>query len=125
MMSMVDVAIAAGGPGWNVAWPPVPTNGHCVVGVGYTPNGVTISTWGMLGLKTDAATAKYPTTISAGELYAVGPSAGFDSQLVADFASMGGNVSHPQQRAVRRNVTNSARNQRALELTLAIPLFRL
>ena len=90
---------------WNVAGPPVPTNGHCVVGVGYTQKGVTICTWGMLGLMTDAAIAKYATTVGAGELYTVvshdslekatqrAPT-GFDwSQLVADFDSMGGNVS--------------------------------
>jgi hypothetical protein len=90
---------------WNVAGPAVPTNGHCVVGVGYTPKGVTICTWGMLGLMTDAAIAKYATTVGAGELYTVvsqeslekatekAPN-GFDwSQLIADFDSMGGNVS--------------------------------
>ncbi len=90
---------------WNVAGPAVPTNGHCVAGVGYTPKGVTICTWGMLGLMTDAAVAKYATTVGAGELYTVvshdaleratekAPN-GFDwSQLVADFDSMGGCVS--------------------------------
>lgn len=89
---------------WNVAGPPVRTNGHCVVGVGYTPKGVTICTWGMLGLMTDAAVAKYASTPGSGELYTVvshdalenatqkAPN-GFDwSQLVADFDSMGGNV---------------------------------
>ena len=89
---------------WNVAGPPVPTNGHCVVCVGYRPKGVTICTWGMLGLMTDGAIGKYATTEGAGELYTVvsqdalekatekAPN-GFDwSQLVADFDSMGGNV---------------------------------
>jgi len=92
---------------WDVAGPPVPTNGHCVVGVGYTPKGVTICTWGMLGLMTDAAIAKYATTAGAGEVYTVvsqdainkaaakAPN-GFDwSQLIADFDSMGGSVSPP------------------------------
>ncbi|HXW42129.1 MAG TPA: hypothetical protein VEK75_13050 [Xanthobacteraceae bacterium] len=100
---------------WNVAGPPIPTNGHCVVGVGYTPKGVTICTWGMMGLMTDGAIAKYATTVGAGELYTVvshdalekatekAPN-GFDwSQLVADFDSMGGNVSPSSvARAVRR-----------------------
>ena len=100
---------------WNVAGPPIATNGHCVVGVGYTPKGVTICTWGILGLMTDAAIAKYATTVGAGELYTVvshdalekatekAPN-GFDwSQLVADFDSMGGNVSPSSvARAVRR-----------------------
>jgi hypothetical protein len=92
---------------WNVAGPPNPSNGHCVVGVGYSPKGVKICTWGMLGLMTDAAIAKYATTAGAGELYTVvsqdainkaaakAPN-GFDwSQLIADFDSMGGNVSPP------------------------------
>ena len=89
---------------WDVAGAPDPNNGHCVVGVGYTAAGITIDTWGMTGLMTNAAVAKYPTQASGGELYTVvsmdaigkanekAPS-GFDwSQLVADFDSMGGNV---------------------------------
>jgi hypothetical protein len=99
---------------WNVAGPSVPTNGHCVVGVGYTSKGVTICTWGMLGLMTDAAVAKYATTVGAGELYTVvshdalekatqKAPAGFDwSQLVADFDSMGGNVSPSSAARVAR-----------------------
>ncbi len=95
------------GPGftWNVAGNPDPNNGHCVIGVGYTAQGVTIDTWGMLGLMTDAAVAKYAAPNANGDLYTVvsqdginkatqkAPS-GFDwSQLVADFDSMGGSVS--------------------------------
>jgi hypothetical protein len=92
---------------WNVAGPPNPSNGHCVVGVGYSSKGVKICSWGMLGLMTDAAIEKYATTAGAGELYTVvsqdainkaaakAPN-GFDwSQLIADFDSMGGNVSPP------------------------------
>ena len=92
---------------WDVAGPPDPNNGHCIVGVGYTNKAVKICTWGMLGYLTDAAIAKYATTAGAGELYTVisqdainkaaakAPS-GFDwSQLVADFDSMGGNISPP------------------------------
>jgi hypothetical protein len=92
---------------WDVAGPPVQDNGHCVVGVGYTPQGVTIGTWGMKGLMTDAAIAKYATRAGNGELYTVvsqdginkatqkAPN-GFDwSQLVADFDSMGGTVAKP------------------------------
>jgi len=87
---------------WDVAGAPDQDNGHCVVGVGYTAKGVTIATWGMTGLITDAAIAKYATIVGQGELYAVvnqdgiskakqkAPN-GFDwSQLVADFDSMGG-----------------------------------
>jgi hypothetical protein len=92
---------------WDAAGPPDQNNGHCVVGVGYTSEGVTIDTWGMLGLITNAAIAKYATPHAHGDLYTVisqeaiskasqkAPN-GFDwSQLVADFDSMGGKVSQP------------------------------
>jgi hypothetical protein len=95
---------SASGFTWDVAGAPDPNNGHCVVGVGYTAAGITIDTWGMTGLMTNAAVAKYPTQASGGELYTVvsmdgigkatqkAPN-GFDwSQLIADFDSMGGNV---------------------------------
>jgi hypothetical protein len=103
----VDPMPNASGFVWDAAGAPVPDNGHCVAGFGYTQKGVTISTWGMTGLMTDAAIAKYATRGSHGELYTVisldgidkatkrAPS-GFDwSQLVADFDSMGGSVSPP------------------------------
>lgn len=90
---------------WDVAGAPDPQNGHCVVGVGYTQDGIVIDTWGMTGLITNAAVAQYATTASGGALYTVvsmdaisqanqlAPS-GLDwSQLIADFDSMGGNVS--------------------------------
>jgi hypothetical protein len=97
----------ASGFTWDVAGPPNPNNGHCVVGIGYTSKGVKICSWGMLGLLTDAAIAKYATKTGEGELYTVVSQeainkatqkapAGFDwSQLIADFDSMGGNVSEP------------------------------
>jgi hypothetical protein len=90
---------------WDIAGAPDPNNGHCFVGVGYTAAGITIDTWGMTGLMTNAALGKYPIQASNGETYTVvsmdgigrasqkAPS-GFDwSQLIADFDSMGGNVS--------------------------------
>ncbi len=95
---------SASGFTWDVAGASDPNNGHCVAGVAYTSAGVTIDTWGMTGLMTNAAVAKYPNQASGGELYTVvsmdaigkanqkAPS-GFDwSQLIADFDSMGGNV---------------------------------
>jgi hypothetical protein len=95
---------SASGFVWDAAGPPDPNNGHCVAGVGYTSAGVVIDTWGMTGLMTNAAVAKYPKQASGGELYTVvsmdaigkanqkAPN-GFDwSQLIADFDSMGGNV---------------------------------
>ncbi|MGO9512357.1 MAG: hypothetical protein ACLP2F_01780 [Steroidobacteraceae bacterium] len=69
--------------------------------------GVTIDSWGMTGLVTDKAIAKYGSPASHGEVYTVvsqdGISSatqkapnGFDwSQLIADFDSMGGSVSPP------------------------------
>jgi hypothetical protein len=96
---------------WNVAGAPDPNNGHCVVGVGYTAEGVTIDSWGMLGLITDAAIAKYAAPGAHGDLYTVVSQdaiskatqkapAGFDwSQMVADFDSMGGSVSQSAQLA--------------------------
>jgi hypothetical protein len=92
---------------WDAAGPPNPDNGHCVAGVGYTSKGVTISTWGMTGLITDAAIGKYGARAAHGEVYAVVSQdginlatqkapAGFDwSQLIADFDSMGGTVTPP------------------------------
>jgi hypothetical protein len=92
---------------WDTAGQPDPNNGHCVVGVGYNAKGVTIATWGMTGLMTNAAIAKYATMAGGGELYAVisqdginkavqkAPT-GFDwSQLVADFDSMSGRPPTP------------------------------
>jgi hypothetical protein len=89
---------------WDVAGPSNPKNGHCVAGVGYTGQGVIISSWGYTGLITDAAIAQYATFAGGGDLMCVlsqdglnritrkAPS-GFDwTQLVADFDAIGGNV---------------------------------
>ena len=97
----------ASGFTWDAAGAADPNNGHCVVGIGYTQAGVTIATWGMTGLITDAAIKQYATHDAGGELYTVisqdalikavakAPN-GFDwSQLVADFDSIGGNVPKP------------------------------
>jgi hypothetical protein len=90
---------------WDAAGPPDPNNGHCVAGVGYSAQGVSIDTWGMIGLLTDNAIAQYGTPAANGEVYTVVSQdginkatqkapAGFDwSQLIADFDSMGGSVS--------------------------------
>jgi len=56
---------------WDVAGDPDPDNGHCVSGEGYTPIGVLIDTWGMVGVITWDAIAKYCTTAGQGELYCV------------------------------------------------------
>ncbi len=96
---------SASGFTWDAAGKADPNNGHCFVGVGYNAAGVTIDTWGMTGLLTDKAIAKYGAEASHGAVYTVvsadainkasqkAPS-GFDwSQLIADFDSMGGGVS--------------------------------
>jgi hypothetical protein len=89
---------------WDVAGPPVPENGHCIVGVGYNQHGVIIDTWGMLGTLTWAAAAKYMVRPAGGEAYtlvsqeqlakaqAKAPN-GLDwAALMADFQAMGGRV---------------------------------
>jgi hypothetical protein len=76
---------------WNVAGPSDPNNGHCVVGVGYTAEGVTIDSWGMTGLITNKAVEKYAVPDSAGELYTVVSQDGISK----DFDSMGGHVTPP------------------------------
>lgn len=92
---------------WDIAGAADPENGHCVVGVGYTPDGIQIDTWGMIGLLTDRAVARYGSHASHGAVYTVvseeginkatqkAPS-GFDwSQLIADFDSMGAKIPIP------------------------------
>jgi hypothetical protein len=103
----VNPAPSASGFTWDVAGAADPNNGHCVAGVGYDAEGVTIATWGMTGELTDAAVAQYASPASNGELYtAVSHDAiskitdkapnGFDwSQLIADFDSIGGTVPIP------------------------------
>jgi hypothetical protein len=104
---------SASGFVWDVAGPPDPDNGHCFPGCGYTAQGVTIATWAMTGLVTNAAVAQYAASAASGELYVVisqdqlnaaseiAPN-GFDwDQLVADFQALGGTVASPTPRAWR------------------------
>jgi hypothetical protein len=56
---------------WGVVGPPNPKNDHCVAAVAYTANCVTISTWGITRILTNAAIAKYATQGAGGELRAV------------------------------------------------------
>lgn len=89
---------------WDVAGAPDPQNGHCIVGVGYNAQGVIIDTWGMLGVLTWAAAAKYMVTAAGGEAYTLvsqeqlvqaqskAPN-GLDwATLMQDFQAMGGQV---------------------------------
>src|SRR5208337_5016274 len=86
-----------------------PNNGHCIMGFGYNAQGVMIDTWGMKGVITWAAIAKYCVENSGGELYVwlmadqVAKAAqkapnGVDwYSLVQDFDSLGGPVPLPVQ----------------------------
>lgn len=92
---------SASGFTWGMAGPPNRANGHCFVGLGYTPEGVLVDSWGLLGTMTWQAVASYASRADGGELYTVlsrdalikasqkAPN-GFDfSQLLADIDSMG------------------------------------
>ena len=60
MTRRMDHALPVGfGLRLECRWRAGSQNGHCVAGVGYTVPGVKISTWGISGLLTDAAIAKY------------------------------------------------------------------
>ena len=55
---------------WDKAGPPNPQNGHAVCGIASTTTtGVIIDSWGMKGLMTWAAIAKYCVPANGGELY--------------------------------------------------------
>jgi hypothetical protein len=86
---------------------PNPNNGHCVIGAGYGAAGVTIDTWGMLGVITWKAIAGLCTPASGGALYvmltpdmlakgaAKAPNGFAWADLIADFDAMGGSVPIP------------------------------
>lgn len=54
---------------WDVAGSPDQNNGHCIAGGAYTAEGIQIDTWGMLGIVTYAALAKYMISDAGGESY--------------------------------------------------------
>jgi hypothetical protein len=62
---------AANGFVWDVAGPPDPNNGHFTLGMGCSKQGITLSTWGMLGTLTYAAAAMYCVPSAGGQLYTV------------------------------------------------------
>lgn len=92
---------------WAEAGASDPQNGHCVIGTGYTPQGVTIDTWGMLGTLTWGAIASYCPSSVGGNLYVmltpdqlakgqVKAPSGLDwRSLVVDFDAIGGHVPVP------------------------------
>jgi hypothetical protein len=92
---------------WDAGGSPNPKLGHCVCGVGYTAQGVTIDTWGVLGTLTYAAIAQYAVATVNGDLYVMlspdqlakgqqlAPNGLSWSQLIADFVAIGGTVPPP------------------------------
>lgn len=56
---------------WDAAGDPDPNNGHCFIGDAYTQGGVKNDTWGLAGVVTPAAIAKYCIPSAYGTLYTV------------------------------------------------------
>jgi hypothetical protein len=104
----IDPAPQESGFVWDVAGHPNDSNGHCFTGFAYTPQGITIDTWGMTGTITWAAIAKYGAASANGEVYSyinpamINPTTGLApqngltlNQICTYFNSMGGNVVVP------------------------------
>jgi hypothetical protein len=91
---------------WDVAGPPDQDNGHCFISFGYSADDA-IDTWGLKGILTKAAIAKYCVPAANGAVYVIVTSDviskaqakapnGFDwDTLLADFAAMGGTAPAP------------------------------
>ena len=83
---------------------PDPEQGHCIIGTGYTTNGVIIDTWGMLGTITWPAIKQLCVPSAGGALYVMltpdqlakgamkAPNGVAWTDLLSDFDTMGGNV---------------------------------
>lgn len=90
---------------WDVNGEADPNNGHCFISAAYDKNGFKINTWGMIGNLTPAALTKYAGQSEGGQLFSVlskdtlsqashkAPSGVDWTQLIADFDSLGGNLS--------------------------------
>ncbi len=87
--------------------PPDPSNGHCIVGIGATADGVLVDTWGLKGTLTWAAIADLCSDAKGGMVFAViskewvnqmknqAPS-GLDwAAMIAEFDADGGNLPTP------------------------------
>jgi hypothetical protein len=91
---------------WDVGTPD-PQNGHAVVGVGYTPLGIIIDTWGLFGTLTYKAIAALCNQNAGGEVYVLlspdqltkgqtkAPNGVAWNDLLSDFAALGGSVPNP------------------------------
>jgi hypothetical protein len=99
---------SANGFVWDVAGDPDPSNGHCVMAYGYNSQGLLIDSWGLLGVLTWGAVAKYCSTSAGGELYYMlstdmllkgqqaAPNGVAWGALISDWdSSFGGNVPAP------------------------------
>lgn len=56
---------------WDVAGEPNPNNGHCTSWFDYNASGVIVNSWGLFGMITWSAIAKYWSAGAGGEIYAV------------------------------------------------------
>jgi hypothetical protein len=92
---------------WDMAGDPNPDNGHCITSFAFNASGLLTDTWGSLVSLTWEAAAYYGGSNQDGEAYVVlspdllnaasqkAPNALDWASLVADFNSMGGNVTPP------------------------------
>jgi hypothetical protein len=56
---------------WNAEGESAPDAGHCFVGMGATPEGIIVDSWGLLGVITWAAIAKFCAEAAGGNLFVV------------------------------------------------------
>lgn len=92
---------SANGFTWGVAGESDPENGHCIVAIDYTQAGLIVLTWGLWGVLTWDACAKYLAASDGGEFHVVlsheiinrasakAPSAFDFAQLQADLPQVG------------------------------------
>jgi len=103
----VDPFPTASGFVWKLAGPSIPDNGHCFGSMKWSPSGLGISTWAMLGTMEPDAIAAYAVNSAGGQLFAVitqeildrgvqkAPNGFAWTDLVAYFNGMGGNLKFP------------------------------
>jgi hypothetical protein len=104
--SWINPFPSADGFVWDAAAPDE-SNGHCVLGVGYTSKGISIDSWGLFGTLTYAAIAQLCLQSANGEVHAVlstdqllkasqkSPNGVAWADLIRDFNALGGSVPVP------------------------------
>jgi hypothetical protein len=92
---------------WNIAGEPDEQNGHCFVGVDNDPRGIVIDTWGIEGIITWQAIARYCSRGEGGQLFTYitsdqlvrgqqrAPNGLSWSDLIVAFDHLGGNIPVP------------------------------